>query len=113
MPVKQKYSEHVIDIIEMEDIQTESDCNSEDSDTQHLGTLPDLNGTIENVSLDEATISLCDRLTPIYSMIARLVLSHGVPIRIQATLSRIRRIKTLLTTIECIIRAEQTLSEQS
>ena len=54
MPVKQKYSEHVIDIIEMEDIQTESDCNSEDSDTQHLGTLPDLNGTIEGVSLDEA-----------------------------------------------------------
>ena len=113
MPVKQKYSDHVIDIIEMENIQTESDCNNEDSDTPDLGTLPNLNGTIDGISLDEATISLCDRLTPIYSMIAHLVLSHGVPIRIQATLSRIRRIKTLLTTIECIIRAEQTLSEQS
>ena len=95
MPVKQNYSDYVIDIIEMEDIWTEPDCDSEDSDTPDLGALPDLDGTIEGVNLDEATISLCDRLTPIYSMIARLILSHGVPIMIQATLSRIRRIKNL------------------
>ena len=78
----------------------ESDPNNSSDEESDIDILPDLQETVENVSLNSLVESRCNEFIPIYGQFRNLVLGGLDPSNISPAISQVRVLVDMLSSIE-------------